>query len=403
MRPLRVAIIGGGAVGAACALFLRRLGGDAVQVQVIEPDAGLRLASSARSAASIRQQFSNAVNVQMSRFGWQVLSDPGPWLAVDGQVPDLGLVRSGYLFLAGSAAGAQTLRNNHALQAAAGATVDLLPPAELASALPWLSCGDVQLASLGRCSDRAGEGWFDGEAFARALGRAARHHGARWVDGRVAAAQRQGARLQALLLDDGRRIEADAVVLAAGAWSGAVGRRLGLEVPVVARHRTVFSLRCPTPIPGPTPLVVDAGGVWWRSEGAGFIAGWSPGAGDADPDDDTERPQLDQPALQQFEERLWPALAARVPAFEALRVASAWDGWYEVHPADHNALIGPHPHCANLLLACGFSGHGLQHAPAAGRGIAEWLLQGRWASLDLSQLGAERIASGRRFVEQAVI
>lgn len=403
MRALRVAIIGGGAIGAACALFLKRLGGAEVQVQVIEADPGLRLASSARSAASIRQQFSQAVNVQMSRFGWQLLSDPAAWLAVHDQVPELGLVRSGYLFLATTTLGARRLRAQQALQRAEGAAVDLLTPAQLQQALPWLTVDDVQQASLGRCTAEAGEGWFDGEAFARALGRAARHLGALWVQGRVATAQRQGDALQALLLDDGRRIEADAVVLAAGAWSGAVGRRLGLDVPVVARHRTVFSLRCATPIPGPTPLVVDAGGVWWRSEGPGFIAGWTPGAGDADADDDTEQAQLDRPVLQQFEERIWPVLAARVPAFEALRVQTAWDGWYEVHPADHNALLGPHPHCANLLLACGFSGHGLQHAPAAGRGVAEWLLEGRWRSLDLSPLAAERLASGRRFEEQAVI
>lgn len=399
MRRLRVAIIGGGAIGSACALFLKRLGGDEVQVQVIEPDAGLRLASSARSAASIRQQFSNAVNVQMSRFGWQLLSDPGAWLAVDDQVPELGLVRSGYLFLATTAAGAARLRANQAVQAGAAAPVDLLQPAELGAALPWLSVADLQLASLGR----DGEGWFDGFALARALAAAARRQGAQWLDARVVGARRSGDALQALVLADGRQIAADAVVLAAGAWSGALGRRLGLQVPVVGRHRTVFSLRCPSAIAGPTPLVIDPSGVWFRSEGAGFIAGWSPGDGDADPDADTDRPQLDQPVLQQFEQRIWPALAARVPAFEALRVHSAWDGWYEVHPADHNALIGPHPHCANLLLCCGFSGHGLQHAPAAGRGIAEWLLHGRWVSLDLSPLAAERLASGRRFAEQAVI
>ncbi|OYU99253.1 MAG: hypothetical protein CFE45_13630 [Burkholderiales bacterium PBB5] len=112
---------------------------------------------------------------------------------------------------------------------------------------------------------------------------------------------------------------------------------------------------------------------------------------------------LDQPDLQQFEERLWPALAHRVPAFEALHVQRAWDGYYEVHPADHNALLGPHPACPNLLLACGFSGHGLQHAPGAGRGVAEWLLHGAYRSIDLSDLSPQRVADGRLFTEQAII
>lgn len=396
---MKVVVIGGGAVGAATALFLKRLGGAAVQVQVVEPDPGLALASSARSAASVRQQFSNAVNVAMSRFGFELLSRPAEWLAVDdgtrAQAPDLGLVRSGYLFLATSAAGARVLADNQAVQRAAGAQVQALTPAEVAARWPWLHTADLQAACVGL----DGEGWFDGEAWARALAAKARALGAQWLRGRVVGAQRDGARLRALQLADGARLDADAVVLAAGAWSGAVGRALGLDVPVHPRKRTVFVLRCPTAIPGPTPLVVDPSGVWWRSEGAGFIAGWSPAEGDADPDD----LPLDQPAMEQFEDHVWPALAARVPAFEALRVQRAWDGYYEVHPADHNALIGPHPDCPNLLLACGFSGHGLQHAPAAGRGVAEWLLDGRYTSIDLGELGAERLRSGRRFVEQAII
>ena len=102
-------------------------------------------------------------------------------------------------------------------------------------------------------------------------------------------------------------------------------------------------------------------------------------------------------------DRLWPALAHRVPAFEALRVQHAWAGYYEVHPLDHNALIGPHPGCANFWLCNGFSGHGLQHAPAAGRGVAEHLLTGAWQTLDLSAFSPQRVLDGRPFVEQAII
>jgi glycine/D-amino acid oxidase-like deaminating enzyme len=191
-------------------------------------------------------------------------------------------------------------------------------------------------------------------------------------------------------------------VLAAGAWSHAVGALAGLEVPVFGRRRTVFVFGCPTPLPRTPPrlpLVADPSGVWFRSEGAGFIGGWTPAEADADPDN----PPLDQPDLHQFDDRLWPALAHRVPAFEALRRTGAWDGYYEVHPLDHNALVGPHPHCANLLLACGFSGHGLQHAAGVGRGIAEWVVHGRWRSLDLSPLSPQRIVSGEPWVERAII
>ncbi|MFO1219685.1 MAG: FAD-binding oxidoreductase [Burkholderiaceae bacterium] len=391
-RP-RIAIIGGGAVGSACALFLRRLDAT-LAVTVVEPDPSLAWASSARSAASIRQQFSNALNVRLSQFGLELLRAPDEWLAVGGERVDLGFVESGYLILAASEAGARVLRASHAVQRACDAPVALLDAAALARALPWLRSDDVALASLGV----GGEGWFDGQRLARALARKARALGARWHIARVSGIHTANGAVTALDCSDGTRIAADVVVLAAGAWSHGVGALAGLEVPVFGRRRTVFVFTCPTRMPR-TPLVADPSGVWFRSEGAGFIGGWTPGHGDADPDN----PPLDQPDLHLFDERVWPALAHRVPAFEALRRTGAWDGWYEVHPLDHNALVGPHPHCANLLLACGFSGHGLQHAAGVGRGIAEHVVHGAWRTLDLTPLSPRRIVSGEPWVERAII
>lgn len=390
---MRVVVIGGGAVGSAVALFLKRAGGTAVDVQVVEPDPGLSSASSALSAGSIRQQFSNPVNVRLSQFGHELISNASDWLSVDGAPVDVGFVPGAYLFCA-SAAGAAVLQHNHAAQRNAGADVALLSPADTATRFPWLRTDDLALASLGR----AGEGWLDGFAFARALAAKARALGAAWRRDRVVGFDRAGARLLSARLASGATLAADAFVNAAGPWAAKVGALAGLPVPVLARRRTVFVMRCRTPLP-PTPLVVDASGVWFRSEGQAFIGGWSPGTGDDDPDD----LPLDQPDLAQFDDRVWPAMAHRVPAFEALRVQRAWAGYYEVHPLDHNALIGPHPACANFWLCNGFSGHGLQHAPGAGRGIAEQLLSGAWQTLDLSAFSPQRLLTGRPFVEQAII
>ena len=393
---MRVVVIGGGAVGSAVALFLQRRGGAAVDVQVVEPDPALTLASSALSAGSVRQQFSNPVNVQLSQFGHALIANATDWLGVDGAPVDVGFVPGAYLFCA-SAAGAAVLQHNHTAQRAAGADVALLAPAEAAARFPWLRTDDLALASLGR----AGEGWIDGFAFARALAAKARALGAAWRRDRVVGFEQAGGRLLSARLASGTTLAADAFINAAGPWAGAVGALAGLPVPVHARRRTVFVMTCPTALPPTptTPLVVDASGVWFRREGARFIGGWSPGAGDDDPDD----LPLDQPDLAQFEARVWPALAHRVPAFEALRLQRAWAGYYEVHPLDHNALIGPHPACANFWLCNGFSGHGLQHAPGAGRGIAEQLLTGAWQTLDLSAFSPQRLLTGRPFVEQAII
>ena len=389
---MRVVIAGGGAVGSAVALFLKQLGGAAVDVTVVEPDPGLTRSSSALSAGSIRQQFSTPINVRMSQFGHQLIAGTQDWLGVDGTPVDIGFVPSGYLFVATGDGAA--LAHSHALQNQLGAEIRLLTPGALAARFAWLHTDDVTLATLGE----AGEGWFDGYAFARALAAKARSLGARWVRASVSGFERSGDRLTAARTDGGQQLAAEAFVNAAGPWAAQVAAQAGITLPVHARRRTVFAFNCPTRLPR-TPLVVDPSGIWFRSEGEGFIGGWSPGHGDEDPDD----LPLAQPDVAQFEERLWPALAHRVPAFEALRMTRAWAGYYEVHPLDHNAIIGPHPSLPNLVFANGFSGHGLQHAPAAGRGVAEWLLQGGYRSLDLSCFGWERVLAGRPLLEQAVI
>lgn len=379
---MRVCVIGGGAIGSAVAMFLAQLGEGRVAVEVVERDPTYATASSALSASSIRQQFSNAINVAMSRFGLQ-------WV----RRFEVGFVESGYLFLAATDSGAQVLRDSHAVQRSLDAPVVLLQPAQLAERMPWLRTSDLALASLGL----HGEGWFDGYAFTQALKREAQAAGARYRHDEVVALDHHASRVVGARLRSGTVIEADIFVNAGGPWARAVAAMAGIELPVFGRRRTVFQLQCPTPLPL-TPLVIDPSGVWFRSEGTGFLAGWSPGEHDVDPD---ELP-LDA-ELTLFDERVWPALAERVPAFEALRVQSAWAGYYEVHPLDHNAIIGKHPAVDNLLFCNGFSGHGLQHAPAAGRGIAELALHGRYESLDLAPFGFERVLAQRPFIERGVI
>jgi glycine/D-amino acid oxidase-like deaminating enzyme len=104
-----------------------------------------------------------------------------------------------------------------------------------------------------------------------------------------------------------------------------------------------------------------------------------------------------------FERVIWPALAERVPAFEAVRLLDTWAGHYEVNTLDHNAVIGPHPDLPGFLFANGFSGHGLQQAPAVGRGLAELIATGRYQTLDLSPLGYERIARNEPIRELNVV
>lgn len=375
--PLKIVIIGGGVIGAATACFLAREHG--IAATVLERDPSYARASSALSASSIRQQFSTAVNIELSRQSMDYLR------AI---AAEIGLVERGYLYLAG-AEGAATLAANHATQRALGVEVALLDAAALRERLPWIAADGIALASLGL----AGEGWFDGWSLLQHFRRAAIDGGARFVRSDAHALVVHGGRASGVLAADSARFHADAVLVAAGAWSAPLLAPLGVALPVRARKRDVFVFETPAELPG-CPLVVDTSGVWFRPEGRGFIAGAAPRGADVD---DAPLDAIDHGL---FDELIWPALAARVPALAALRATSAWAGYYEMNVVDHNALVGPLAQCANVHVACGFSGHGMQHAPAIGRGVASMLARGCWHSIDLSPLAPTR---SEPFVERNVI
>jgi glycine/D-amino acid oxidase-like deaminating enzyme len=392
MADKQVVIIGGGAVGSAIAYFTLSDPAFKGTVTVVERDPAYARASSALSASSIRQQFSTAINIELGKFGIGFLREAGQRLAVGDEHPDIGLREPGYLFLA-SGAGMAILEENHRLQRMLGADVALLDPDALEARFPWLSTDGVAAGSLGL----SGEGWFDGYSLLQAYRRKARSLGATYVAAEACGFEREGARIRAVRLADGTALACDVAVNAAGPWARAPAEWLGFDLPVRARRRSVFVFTCPTPIEN-APLVIDPSGVYFRPEGRGqFICGTSPVPGD-DPDDLPLHPEHTL-----FEEVIWPILAARVPAFEALRQTSAWAGYYEYNTFDCNGIVGFHPEFGNLVLANGFSGHGLQQSPAVGRGVAELLTHGAYVTLDLTPLAFERIAANRPLLEKNVV
>jgi FAD-dependent oxidoreductase domain-containing protein 1 len=388
-----VVIAGGAVIGSSVAWHLSTHPRFSGQVLVVEPDPTYQFSASALSAGSIRQQFSQRVNIAISLYGIQFLRDIGARLGVEGERPDIGLHEGGYLYL-GTEAARAVFEANNADQRALGADIALLDPAGIAARFPWLSTGDVALGSFGV----SGEGWFDGYGLMQAFRKAARASGVEYRKSRVVAVEREGHHVVAVTLEDGSRIACGAFVNAAGA-SGArvLAEKTGFPVPVYAKKRSVFSFTAKEKLPG-CPLVIDTTGVWWRPEGEGFIAGYSP-----DEPEETDHGTdftVDWPL---FEEVIWPALAARVPAFEAIRPGRAWAGHYDMTLLDHNAIVGRLGALENGYIACGFSGHGLQQSPAVGRGLAELIVEGHYASLDLSDLGYERITAKRPLLERNVI
>lgn len=383
-----IVIIGGGVVGSSIAYHLATAGERSVVV--VERDPSYARASSALSASSIRQQFTTPVCMAMSRYSFAFLLDVGDRLEVDGERPDIGLVERGYLYLAERDRDAG-LRAAIAIQQQHDAPVAALAPAELADRFPWLATDDLALGALGT----AGEGWFDGYSLMQAFRRKARQLGVRYLRDEVTGLTMDGDRVSAVETAAGERIGADVVVNAAGPHSAAIARAAGFALPVAPEKRTIFAFRSADPVPD-MPLVVDPSGFYVRPEGDGFIAGGPVYMPDADPDD------LDAD-YQQFEEFLWPNLAARIPAFERIRMTRAWAGHYEMSLFDHNAFIGWTPGIANLMIATGFSGHGMQHSPATGRAVAELILHRAFRTLDLSDLSLDRLTRDEPIRELNVI
>jgi FAD-dependent oxidoreductase domain-containing protein 1 len=387
-----VLIAGGGAMGSACAYFLHADCHFRGSILVVEPDPSYREAASTRSASSIRQQFSTPINIALSAFGMEFLRAAPQLLRLSGAAADMGLVESSYLYLA-THQGRSLLEQRAAIQRACGVSVELHDQAGLAAQYPWLNCSDLAAG----CDTAGGEGWFDGHALLAALRAANERSGVRYVRDRVLGFElASGGRVVAAKLQERGSIGCRFAVNTTGTRARELAASAGVDLPVFARKRSVFVFTCPTEIPH-CPLVIDPSGLWFRPERDRFLCG--PTA-DPDPDVSADDFEVDHAV---FENEAWPILAHRVPAFEAVRVTSAWAGHYDYNTFDQNPFVGPVPGIPNLLLASGFSGHGLQQAPAVGRGLAEHICFGRYRSIDLAPLSYERFLANAPLREFNVI
>ncbi len=387
-----VVIAGGGVIGSACAYHLKGELNFPGSVLVVEPDPSYRDAASTRSASSIRLQFSSPINIALSHYGLQFLRDAPLRLGRAGAEVDLGLVESTYLYLA-TPRGRASLAARAAIQRSCSVPVTLHDNAALADRYPWLNTSDLACG----CDTAAGEGWFDGYSLLASLRAAAAQAGALYVRDRVTGIDRSAdGAVAAVSLERRGAVSCEHAVIAAGTRARDLAASGGLDLPIRVRKRHVFVFTCER-APPRCPLVIDPGGLWFRPEGDRFICG--PPA-DPDPDVAPEDFEIDY-AL--FERSAWPALAHRVPAFEAVRMTAAWAGHYDFNIFDQNAFVGPVPGIANLLLAGGFSGHGLQQAPGVGRGLAEYIRFGAYRSLDLTPLSFARYPANAPLRELNII
>lgn len=389
MAHYDIVIIGGAIVGSSLAYHLRKEG-FAGAIALIERDPQFTHSATTLSAASIRQQFSIPENIRLSQYTLGLFRRLKEEFGTDA---DIGFREGGYLILA-SDEGLPVLAANHAAQVAEGADIVLEDAGALARRFSWLSTEGITAGTYGR----SGEGWFDAHAYLHLFRKALRTMAVDLITASVTGIRREGNRVTGVTLDNGEALETGLVVNAAGPNAGAVAKMAELMLPVEPRKRTVFVFESRDRFDD-MPLTVDPGGVWWRPEGSVYITGGAEiedGEQAADPADF-------EPQWSLFENDIWPVLATRVPAFEAIKMTRAWAGHYDYNALDQNAVIGPHPQVTNFIFANGFSGHGLQQAPAVGKALSELIVHGAYRTIDCSAFAYPRIAEGRAFRELNVI
>ncbi len=383
-----VCIVGGGIMGLATAVFLKRLDPSA-SVCVVEPDPTYEFASTPRAAGGARRLFSRPENIEMSNYSIGFLTRFAEEMAVDGAAPAIDWREEGYLFVVPPRAVAM-LEANARTQAGLGVEVVMMDPAELKRRYPSMRVDDL---GAGVLSPR--DGWCDPSGVLQGFRRKARSLGVAFVEDRVTALGEDGGVVRRALLRAGAQIAADSFVIAAGAWSAPVAASIAMTLPIapMRRFEHYFTTRAPMER---LPFVKDLDRLAFRPEGAGFTG--------TVVNSDEPRGVNFEIDHGYFERMVWPALAHRFPAFEATRCQRTWAGLYEQCDLDGNPIIGNwaerHP---NVHVVAGFSGHGMMHAPAAGRAIAELIVHGRFESIDLSRLGYGRVLRGEPYAEIGIL
>ncbi|MFC2120829.1 NAD(P)/FAD-dependent oxidoreductase [Bacteroidota bacterium] len=386
-----VIIVGGGIMGSSIAYFLANNKNFKGSILVIEKSPAHFESSTALSVGGIRQQFSTPENIEISRFGASFIKDAAQYLTVDGDVPYLPFVENGYLFLA-TKKGEKTLKENYLLQKKHAVDVEYLSPQKLKIKFPWLNVDDLSSG----CFGMKNEGWTDPYALLKAFIRKSKSIGVTFLKNEVISIKHNSKKINTVELDSGMKYSCGTLINAAGPRAAEISAMIDIKLPVRSKKRYVYTFVCKDIIEN-CPFVIDPTGVYFRPEGNKYLCGVSPPE-----DNDPDTYDLDV-KYYLFDEIIWPVLASRVDYFEAIRRDHSWAGHYAYNTFDQNAILGFHPEIKNFIFANGFSGHGLQQAPAVGRAISELIIYGSYQSLDLSKLNYERIKTGKPVKERNIV
>ena len=383
-----VIIIGGGVIGSSTAYHLMSRDPQ-LKLTVVEPDPTYTQASSTLSLANIRIQFSLKENIQISQYTLDVLHDFDEAMAVDDNKPNIGYRPEGNLFIIDES-GQESAEKAFELQKQMNGSVDWWSPDEIKKRYPLYEIGNYRGGTFG-----SQDGHLDAYAFLRGFRTKAGHLGATYIKDEVTEIITDSGRVTGVQLASGNRLTSDRVVNCAGAWAAKVAQTAGVNLPIDPVKRQVFALDPAKKPESPLPLTFLPSGLYFRTETGNLIVCGKSMTNDAVGFDFT----WDE---NRFMGIIWPDLAEFVPAFDTLKLVRGWAGLYAVNRLDGNAIIGEWPELKGFYLANGFSGHGLQQAPAVGRYISELIL-GQRPTMDLSIFNPQRIIENRPVNELGLI
>ncbi len=383
-----VIIIGGGIMGSATAYYLMKMD-NTLKVAVIERDPTYAKASTTLSMANARIQFSLKQNIEISQYALKILEQFEDTMAIEDQRPKIYYRREGNLFLVNEAdrRGAEKAL---ALQQSLGCRADWWSAEKIKRYYPLYEPKGLAGGTFG-----PDDGHFDAYAVLMAYKAKAKSMGAEYIKDEVEKIRGQHGRILGVQTIRDTMLTAGCVVNCAGAWAAQVAATADVKLPVMPVKRQIFALDTAVKPQGPLPLTVLPSGMYFRTETGGIIL---LGKSMAEDPSGYEFSWDDK----RFMELLWPELAAFVPAFDRLKLVRGWAGLYAVNSLDGNAILGEWPEIKGLFLANGFSGHGLQQAPAVGRYLSELILE-RPLSLDLSIFSAVRILENKRLSEDGLV
>ncbi|MCL4271537.1 MAG: FAD-binding oxidoreductase [Anaerolineales bacterium] len=376
-----IVIIGGGVMGASAAYHLAQRG--VKNIVLLEKEKYFGTGATGRCAGGVRYQFSTEINVKLSQESLPMIER---FKEEIGQ--DVNYRQCGYLLVATNEKDAATFKQNVALQNGLGVPTQLLSGEDVRARLPQMRFPD---AIAGTFNQK--DGTVDPNGVVMGYVGAAQKMGVKAIENaEVTGITVSGGEVKEVQTNLGT-IQTRMVLNVAGPWAALIGDMAGVKIPIIPLRRQMFTTNPLPEVPEDFPFVIDfAKSLYFHREGEGLLIGMS---------NQEEKPGFDQNVDEDFELVNLEAAIERMPLVEKASRASHWAGLYEVTP-DAHPIYGD-TDVKGFYLCAGFSGHGFMHGPVSGKLMTEYMLDGKYSTLDVSMLDLKRFEEGRLIKEYNVV